>query len=73
MSGHASWVLGVAFSPDGNSFVSGSSDKTVKVWELKSRQCVHTFSEHTDQVGLINRKLVVLNDRVFCIVAGLEC
>lgn len=50
MSGHASWVLGVAFSPDGNNFVSGSSDKTVKVWEVKTRQCVHTFSEHADQV-----------------------
>lgn len=52
LSGHASWVLSVAFSPDGKYFASSSSDKTVKVWELASKQCVHTFSEHNDQVSL---------------------
>lgn len=50
LSGHASWVLNVAFSPDGKYFVSGSSDRTVKVWELETKQCIHTFNEHTDQV-----------------------
>ena len=50
LSGHASWVLSVAFSPDNQHFVSSSSDQTVRVWELNSRQCVHTFNEHTDQV-----------------------
>lgn len=50
LSGHASWVLSVAFAPDGKHFVSGSSDKTVKVWEFASKACVHTFKEHHDQV-----------------------
>ena len=50
LSGHASWVLIVAFSPDKQHFVSSCSDQTVKVWELRSRQCIHTFNEHTDQV-----------------------
>lgn len=50
LSGHASWVLSVAFSPDGTHFVSGSSDRTVKVWELETKQCIHTFHEHSDQV-----------------------
>lgn len=50
LSGHASWVLSVAFSPDGTHFVSGSSDKTVKVWEVSTKQCIHTFNEHSDQV-----------------------
>ena len=27
-----------------------SSDKTVKVWELRNRDALHTFSEHNDQV-----------------------
>ena len=26
-----------------------------KVWEIQSRQCVHTFTEHTDQVRLHTR------------------
>lgn len=50
MSGHASWVLGVAFAPNGQQFASSSSDHTIKVWELAQRQCLHTFNEHNDQV-----------------------
>ena len=53
LSGHTSWVLCVAFSPDNEHFVSGSSDRTVKVWEMATKQCVHTFSEHSDQVHLM--------------------
>lgn len=50
LSGHASWVLSVAFSPDNQHFASGSSDHTVRIWESSSRQCLHVFNEHTDQV-----------------------
>lgn len=50
LSGHGSWVLGVSFCPDNTHFVSSSSDKTVKVWDAGSRQCVQTFYEHNDQV-----------------------
>ena len=32
-SAHSSFVRSVAFSPDGNTIVSGSSDKTIKVWD----------------------------------------
>ena len=30
---HSSYVNSVAFSPDGKSIVSGSYDKTIKVWD----------------------------------------
>jgi len=39
-------VNGVRFSPDGRLIVSGSDDKTVKVWDRQSKECVHTFFEH---------------------------
>ena len=31
---HSHWVTSVAFSPDGTKIVSGSLDKTIKVWDL---------------------------------------
>ena len=34
LQGHSSYVLSVAFSPDGKRIVSGSSDNTIKVWLL---------------------------------------
>ncbi len=40
---HSGYVMLVAFSPDGTKIVSGSADKTIKVWDsgapraLKSR------------------------------------
>jgi len=30
---HSEWISSVAFSPDGTKIVSGSGDKTIKVWE----------------------------------------
>ena len=32
-SAHSGLVLSVAFSPDGKTIVSGSWDKTIKVWD----------------------------------------
>ena len=31
---HSSWVMSVAFSPDGKKIVSGSMDQTMKVWDF---------------------------------------
>ncbi|KOB75147.1 WD repeat domain 61, partial [Operophtera brumata] len=31
-------------------FVSGSADRTVRVWDLDAMECQHVFKEHTDQV-----------------------
>ena len=32
-SAHSNWIRSVAFSPDGSKIVSGSDDKTIKVWD----------------------------------------
>ncbi len=35
LANHSDIVHGIALSPDGNTLVSGSADKTIKIWSLK--------------------------------------
>ena len=41
--GHTDKVTTVAISPDGKYIVSGSSDNSIKVWELSSGRVVQTL------------------------------
>eukprot|EP00873_Tetraselmis_striata_P012888 jgi/Tetstr1/433152/TSEL_022484.t1 len=51
LSGHLNWVRTCELSPDGRLVVSGSDDKTVKLWDVRSKECVRTFN---DEAGMIN-------------------
>lgn len=31
-------------------YAHSSSDKTIKVWDVAERQCLHTFQDYADQV-----------------------
>jgi GTPase SAR1 family protein len=48
--GHAGVVRGVAVTPDGKTVVSGSDDKTLKVWDFETGQCRATFQGHTSGI-----------------------
>ncbi|KAH7887304.1 WD40-repeat-containing domain protein [Phlebopus sp. FC_14] len=45
LTGHSSWVLSTDISPDGRLAVSGSADKTSKVWDLAARTAVSTIQD----------------------------
>ncbi|KAG6588060.1 WD repeat-containing protein VIP3, partial [Cucurbita argyrosperma subsp. sororia] len=49
MSGDSSGVLSVDASPDG-AVATGSSDRTVMLWDLQMRAAVQTMIKHSDQV-----------------------
>ena len=50
MEGHTDVVTGVGISSDGSIGVSGSYDKTVRVWTLSQGKCKHTMQGHKDSV-----------------------
>ncbi|MCH7687639.1 MAG: WD40 repeat domain-containing protein, partial [Planctomycetes bacterium] len=45
--GHTSWVKSVAISPDGRYGLSGSPDKTMRLWDLETGKQVRQFEGHT--------------------------
>jgi len=49
MCGHGGWILSLRRSPDKRHIVSTSADNKLKIWDLLTRECVHTFAEHTSK------------------------
>ena len=54
LSEHTDSVVSLAFFPDGISLVSGSSDKTVKLWDMKTGGVIRTFQGHTASVHSVS-------------------
>jgi WD40 repeat protein len=50
LRGHTEGVHSVAFSPDGRTLASASSDQTVRLWDVRTTQARVTLQAHTDRV-----------------------
>jgi len=50
LSGHTNYVKSLAFSSDGSLLVSGSRDKTIKLWDVQTGGVIKTFCGHTKTV-----------------------
>ena len=53
LKGHTSTVDSVAFSPDGQRIVSGSYDKTLKIWDANNGKELQTLTGHTKWVSSV--------------------
>ncbi|MCH9739822.1 MAG: AAA family ATPase [Epsilonproteobacteria bacterium] len=49
-SGHNNVVRSVAFSPDGKTIISGSHDRSIKLWDVQKKELLHTFEGHSQIV-----------------------
>jgi WD40 repeat protein len=52
-AGHTDAVTSVAFSPDGTRILTGSSDKTARLWDVATGKTVATLDGHTSGVSLV--------------------
>ncbi|PSC67497.1 pleiotropic regulatory locus 1 [Micractinium conductrix] len=50
ISGHLGWVRSVAFDPSNEWFVTGSADRTIKIWDTASGTLRLTLTGHIEQV-----------------------
>ena len=50
MKGHTGGILSVAWSPDGRHVLTGSYDKTAKVWDAVTGNEVMTMRGHTSYI-----------------------
>ena len=53
LEGHTDGVWAVAVSPDGRFIVSGSLDRTVKVWDAHDGRLLRSLAGHTDRVTAV--------------------
>jgi WD40 repeat protein len=53
LTGHADSIWSLALSNDGHILISGSADKTIKVWNVDDGQPLFTLTGHTDVVRAI--------------------
>ena len=53
LEGHTNSVHSVAVTADGRRALSGSSDQTLRLWDLSSGECLRTFAGHPDMVRFV--------------------
>ncbi len=52
--GHSAAVSSACFSPDGQRIVSGSDDKTVRIWDARAGEEVRSLKGHADRVSSVS-------------------
>jgi len=47
LRGHTDWIGRIAWSPDGRMLASPSEDKTIRLWDAETGECLRTIKGHT--------------------------
>ena len=53
LTGHKNCVEAVAYSPDGTRLVSGSGDRTLRIWNSETGQLLSTLDRHSNDVNSV--------------------
>ncbi len=52
LKGHKDSVVDVAYDPTGSKIISTSSDRTIREWQVETKECIQLFSEYDNEVPL---------------------
>ncbi|MBD2576110.1 WD40 repeat domain-containing protein [Oscillatoria sp. FACHB-1406] len=50
LEGHSDVVISISFSPDGKTLASGSSDNTIKLWNIETGKEIRALNGHSESV-----------------------
>ena len=51
--GHSDWIRSLAFSPDSKTVLSGSNDRTVRLWNLETGRLLYLLTGHQERVKIV--------------------
>jgi WD40 repeat protein/serine/threonine protein kinase len=66
LRGHESQISSLCLSADGRFVLSGSTDRTLKLWKMATKSCIRTFKEHKNAITSVSLSL----DGCYAISAG---
>jgi len=50
LQGHSEEISKVSFNPQGSKVLTGSSDKTARLWDVESGECDQILQGHSDEI-----------------------
>ena len=53
LEGHVKQVLGVDFHPQGFQLATGSADHTVRIWDLRKKNCAYIIPAHSALISAV--------------------
>ena len=69
VGGHTGPINAIAVTPDGRRLITGSEDKTAKLWDIKTDRRLEVFKGHTGSVNAV----AVTPDGTKLITASFDC